>query len=61
MSESPLTVELDDVHLRWMREAMHMVRTHPIVSSVSDLRIAPGRRGNGGQGSPSWLRIRSRR
>ena len=40
MSEDPLTVELDDVHLRWMREAMGMVSAHPIVGSVSDLRIA---------------------
>ena len=61
MSEDPLAVELDDVHLRWMREAMGMVRTHPIVSSVSDPRIVPGRRGNDGEGSPSWLCIRSRR
>lgn len=61
MSEDPLAVELDDVHLRWMREAMRMVCAHPIVGSVSDLRIASGRRGNDGEGSPSWLCIRSRR
>jgi len=30
MSENALTVEGDNVHLRWMREAMRMVRTHLI-------------------------------
>ena len=39
MSESTLRVEGDDIHLRWMREAMNMVRTHPIIGSGSDLRI----------------------
>ena len=27
MSENASTVERDDVHIRWMREAMRMVRT----------------------------------
>jgi tRNA(Arg) A34 adenosine deaminase TadA len=40
MSENALTVQLDDVHLRWMREAMHMVRTNPTVESADNLRIA---------------------
>ena len=39
MGENPPTVEEGDVHLRWMREAMNMVRTYRIIGSVSDLRI----------------------
>ena len=60
MSETPPVVEQDDVHLRWMREAMHMVRTHPILRSVGDLRTNTGGRGNDSQGSPSRLHIRPR-
>lgn len=39
MSESHPTIEGDDVHLRWMREAMRMVRHHPIVVFCRGLRI----------------------
>ena len=39
MSENTLRVEGDDIHLRWMREAMDMVRTYPIIGSGSELRI----------------------
>lgn len=39
MSESALNVGEDDVHLRWMREAVCMVRFHLFVVFFSDLRI----------------------
>ena len=39
MSENPSPVELDDLHLRWMREAMHMVRIHHIIGSAGNLII----------------------
>lgn len=40
MSQSSPTAAVNDVHLRWMREAMHMVRTHPWAISLNDLRVA---------------------
>lgn len=40
MSEIALTTTADEVHLLWMREAMHMVRTHHRASSPTDLRVA---------------------
>ena len=55
MSESVLTVEGDDVHLRWMREAMHMVGTGPIVRIPFQPKTNSGRRCDGSQGSPSRL------
>ena len=39
MSESGPTVTADDTHLRWMREAMHMVRARPSVSYPNGLRM----------------------
>ena len=39
MSEIVLTVGGDDIHLRWMREAMRMVRTNPILGSPCNLTI----------------------
>lgn len=38
MGESVPTAAAGDIHLHWMREAMLMVRTHPPLSSLNDLR-----------------------
>ena len=38
MSENALVVGKSDVQLRWMHEAMRMVRTRPILGPANDLR-----------------------
>ena len=61
MSETLPTVGGDDdIHLRWMREAMCMVHTSPIPWLSFRPNNDSGRRGNGSKGSPSRLRIYSR-
>jgi tRNA-specific adenosine deaminase 2 len=39
MSESVPIATADDIHLGWMREAMHMVQTHPLVLFPNELRL----------------------